>query len=65
MRLDMIGFHYSHDPFFVSFNDTRNKSNWFVSTFNQSLVFMDKFIQMDFLLPSQRLYGLGERVHDF
>jgi len=64
MRLDMIGFHYSHDPF-VSFNDTRNKSNWFVSTFNQSLVFMDKFIQMDFLLPSQRLYGLGERVHDF
>ena len=26
---------------------------------------MDKFIQMDFLLPSQMLYGLGERVHDF
>ena len=65
MRLDMLGFHYSHDPFFISFNDTRNKSNWFLSTFNQSLVFMDKFIQMDFLLPSQRLFGLGERVHDF
>lgn len=26
---------------------------------------MDKFIQMDFLLPSQRLYGFGERIHDF
>lgn len=25
----------------------------------------DKFIQVDFLLPSQRIFGFGERVHDF
>lgn len=26
---------------------------------------MDKFIQMDFILPSQRIFGLGERVREF
>ena len=26
---------------------------------------MDKFIQMDFNLPSQNLYGFGERIHEF
>jgi alpha-glucosidase (family GH31 glycosyl hydrolase) len=26
---------------------------------------MDKFIQMDFNLPSQRIYGFGERIHEF
>jgi alpha-glucosidase (family GH31 glycosyl hydrolase) len=26
---------------------------------------INKFTQMDFLLPSQRLYGFGERVHSF
>jgi alpha-glucosidase (family GH31 glycosyl hydrolase) len=30
-----------------------------------TLVMMDKFIQMDLLLPSQKVYGLGERVHEF
>lgn len=26
---------------------------------------MDKYIQMDMILPSQRIYGLGERVREF
>lgn len=26
---------------------------------------MDKYIQMDFTLPSQNIYGLGERIHEF
>ena len=26
---------------------------------------MDKYIQMDFKLPSQRLYGFGEREREF
>ena len=26
---------------------------------------MDKFIQMDFRLPSQRVFGFGERIRDF
>lgn len=25
----------------------------------------DKYIQMDLMLPSRRLYGLGERRHEF
>jgi hypothetical protein len=65
MRLDMLGFKYNLDPFYISFTDPRNPDTEFLSTNNQSLVFMDRFIQMDFLLPSQRLFGLGERIHDF
>jgi len=26
---------------------------------------MDKYIQVDFLLPTQNMYGLGERIHEF
>ncbi len=65
MRLDMLGFSYNMDPFYIKFSDPTNPENVFVSTEDQSLVVMDKFIQMDFLLPSQRLYGFGERIHDF
>jgi len=65
MRLDMLGFSYSLDPFSFSFRDVLNKDNIFVSTKDQSLVFMDKYIQMDLLLPSQKIYGFGERVREF
>ena len=27
------------------------------------MVFSDKYIQMDFTLPSQKIFGFGERVH--
>jgi hypothetical protein len=26
---------------------------------------MDKYIQMDFILPSNRIFGFGERIHEF
>jgi len=52
MRLDMLGFQYNVDPFYISFVDPTNADNTFLTTKDQSLVFMDKFIQMDFLLPS-------------
>ena len=32
---------------------------------NQTFYMTDKFIQMDFKLPSQRVYGLGERNRKF
>lgn len=52
MRLDMLGFSYELEPFSFSFSDPTNPMNTFLTTKDQSLVFMDKFIQMDFKLPS-------------
>lgn len=40
-------------------------TNTYINTAGETLVFMDKYIQMDFTLPSQNIYGLGERVHEF
>lgn len=65
MRLDMLGISYVQAPFSFTINDPTSPDRVLLTTKDQSLVLMDKFIQMDFLLPSQRLYGLGERVHDF
>ena len=37
----------------------------YVDTEGLNLAYMDKYIQMDFKLPSQRVFGLGERVREF
>jgi hypothetical protein len=42
-----------------------DQNNVFVHTQNSSLVFMDKYIQMDFQLSSQKMFGFGERMGDF
>jgi len=42
-----------------------DRSNVFIDTKGQNLVFSDKYIQMDFTLPSKRQYGFGERNHAF
>ena len=66
MRLDMTGFKFSSDGTFnFAFTDPLLAGNTFINTSDCTLVFMDKFIQMDFNLPSQRLFGLGERIHEF
>ncbi len=44
MRLDMVGFTYNLNPFEFSFTDATDKTNVFVTTKNQTLVVMDKFI---------------------
>jgi hypothetical protein len=41
--------------------DITNPSNWFLDSRNQTLIFADKYIQMDFKLVSQNVYGLGDR----
>ena len=64
MRLEMLGFSYNLNPFEFSFTDVV-KGAKLLSTEQQSLVMTDKFIQIDFKLPSQRIFGFGERVHDF
>ena len=45
--------------------DVTDPSNWLVDTIGQTLIFSDKYIQMDFKLPSQNVYGLGDRVQYF
>lgn len=64
MRLDMNGFKMNFNPFSFSFSSTRS-SDVLVSTEDQTFYMTDKFIQMDFKLPSQRIYGLGERNRKF
>ena len=62
MRLDMCGFKYFDDPFGFEFR--KDTSNVLLSTQNSALVLYDKYIQMDINLPSQRIYGLGERQRE-
>jgi len=66
MRLDMVGFNMTQKGTFeFLFSDPLIAGNKFIDTHNCSLVFMDKFIQMDFNLPSQNLFGFGERIREF
>ena len=57
MRLEMLGVSLN-DPqdstktFGFRMVDVTNSSNWLVDTINQTLIFSDKYIQMDFKLPS-------------
>eukprot|EP00347_Sterkiella_histriomuscorum_P022543 403338093 len=65
MRLEMLGFTYSLNPFSFTFTDVIDQNNVYLTTKGQTLVMTDKFIQVDFLLPSQRIFGFGERAHNF
>ena len=65
MRLDMLGFKSSLNPFYFSFTDPTDSTNVFLTTQDATLVVLDKYIQMDFILPSQRIFGFGERVREF
>jgi len=65
LRLEMLGFQMSTaGQFHYSFSDVTDQST-LLSTKDQTFVFMDKYIQMDFWLPSQRLFGFGERTREF
>ena len=66
MKMDMNGFKLTKEPFGFEFKDDRkDDGDLYLSTVGQSLFFMDKYMQMDFVIPSQRLFGLGERNREF
>lgn len=44
MRLEMLGFDISYNPFYFSFADVTDKKNVYLTTKDQSLVIMDKFL---------------------
>lgn len=52
MRLESLGFGLYSDPFYFELKDVTSQDNVYVTTKDMSLVMSDKFIQMDFLLPS-------------
>jgi hypothetical protein len=69
-RLEMMGFRVpdpatSKKSFGFELVDVNDPTNVLLSTLDQTLLFSDKYIQMDFILPSQYVYGLGDRVHEF
>lgn len=71
MRLEEVGHTLitkdSKDPspFAFAFVDNTDDKNIFLTTEGQSLIFSDKYIQMDFVLPSRHCYGFGERQQQF
>jgi alpha-glucosidase (family GH31 glycosyl hydrolase) len=65
MRLDMCGFKLFMNPFGFEFANTRNPDEKLINTQGSSFIMMDKYMQLDLNLPSQRIYGLGERTREF
>lgn len=55
----------TNSPFGFSYTDTRDSSNVLVSTEDSAFFMSDKYMQLDLQLPTQRVYGLGERSREF
>jgi|LauGreDrversion4_2_1035121.scaffolds.fasta_scaffold38232_1 hypothetical protein len=68
MRLDMVGHFFNgttlnnDQPFNFRFFDNVKPDSLYISTEDQSLIFSDKYIQMDFALPTNQVTGFGERI---
>lgn len=66
MSLDMVGFNLTADPFGFELRSTRTEGDVLVAISNYSnFVMSDKFMQLDLQVPSQRIYGFGERQRQF
>lgn len=62
MSLDMVGFKLNQDPFGFELRSTRTENDTLVSISAESdFVMSDKFMQLDLQVPTQRIYGFGER----
>ena len=48
----MLGIKIFHNPFSIQFEDLRNPENLYLTSNQSNLVVMDKFLQIDFELPS-------------
>lgn len=61
----MAGLEVESAPFSFKFVDNRNRNNTFIHMEQSNFFMTDKYLQLDLQLPSQRLYGLGERNREF
>jgi alpha-glucosidase (family GH31 glycosyl hydrolase) len=64
MKLNSLGFQLHEGKFGFDFRSFRNKQTY-ITTNDCAFVMMDKYFQMDMVLPSRRIYGLGERNRNF
>ena len=64
LRLDMSRFKMQAEPFGFEIGSTYTDQT-LVSTTGETLLLMDKYLQIDFRLPTQRIFGLGERKRGF
>lgn len=65
MKTEVAGIKVFQKPFGFQFTNPSNTSDVHLHTNGSSLVMMDKYMQFDLQLPSQRIYGLGERRGKF
>lgn len=63
-RLSMSNFDLQANPFGFSIGSTYTEET-LLSTKGETCYIMDKYLQVDFALPSQRIFGLGERNREF
>lgn len=63
-RLAMSNFKLNLNPFSFEIGSTYSDKT-LITTQNLTCYLLDKYMQIDFLLPSQNLYGLGERKREF
>jgi len=55
----------TNDPFGFELRSTRSEKDTLLSTVASDIVISDKYLQIDLQVPSQRIYGLGERNRQF
>lgn len=63
-RLSQLGFEMNTSPFSIGFNN-RYTGKRIVSTANRKLVVSEKFSEIGFTLPTQRVFGLGQHNAQF
>lgn len=64
LKLDQVGFKLLEGKFGFEFNSPRDGKTY-ITTKDAAFVMMDKYLQLDLVLPSRRIYGLGERNREF
>jgi len=63
--LEMVQFNLNYNPFGFSMRSTRTINDTLLSTEKSDIVISDRYLQLDLQVPSQRIYGLGERNRQF
>jgi len=63
-RLAMSNFKLEMNPFSFSIGSTYSDKT-LITTKDQACYLLDKYMQIDFMLPSQNIFGFGERKREF
>lgn len=61
----MCGLSIETNPFTFTFTDSANDNDVLVTSKNAHFLMTDKYLQLDLQLPSQKIFGLGERQREF